>query len=834
MKRMTALLLSLILVLSLCACGVKPGQTDSGPDFTEPTDVTLPDGSIVYSEAPFVEYPQTGEYKETALLTNIPGQGVPMLLDMRRDGTIDCIFADVESKADFLNFSDSGAMYFAIAPDGTAMEQDSEWMAEIDRYTATCPDITPDPAGKWRYLLAAEEGTLLILAQYHNIVQKPADGAPGMAHNLITSGSFLYSVLFKVDSGQVSVIPLNWEVDDGKRIIDLGTTYLSSLEMESGRIIITKRDGINSEFNLFCTAAFNTDGTVVTVQNLEIEMPLMGGNAYMDDTGLLVYTADQVLETQVPEWSVYYQIGQSAAQWNENIRNEQYAEFYDEWFDPSGFADPADIQYTEDDSLYYLGKGLPNMKAHAQGEGKDFCCWFDEAGKGILLRYTYNPEGKIEPEVVTVWSLEPIDLVKTAVAQWNHTHASPIFRYETAESELAGTHQTEEDVLTRLNLELLNNQGPDVLILDGLNVSNLLEFMTPLDRVNTEGVYGSILSRFTLDGELLAIPARMNPYLLGRLPEGTEDIESLEQFANIVTTATDVIDDIEWLAQRKAPYNMRDYAQLFQLWYPAWADAIWEGNRLHKEVFQEFLTQTLRLSRHYTLQGHGIRHGKTSWLAEYEDYAELARSGDLDFFPYLQEPDGNMRIMREYQFPYTLTANNHMGIYTYWIYNTVIGTNKRPTPHYLDAIPGPDGTGAMVPTVLAGVRAGGNEAAGQEFVQILLSRELQLGGAYHSTTQADGYPVKWQYTEELIQRMEDYMHQDYTVENDYQEVLNNMRTVVIDETLYGMALYAAQCCYRMEPNDFYISNGLTWDVLTPDEAADLLEDLSRIYLAELR
>ena len=119
MKRLTAMILCLIMVFSLCACGVKPGGTTNEPVFTEPPVVTLADGSVVYSKDPFVEFPQTGEYKETALLTNVPGQGVPLLLDMRQDGTIDYIFADVEEKADFQTFSDSGAAYYTIAPDGT-------------------------------------------------------------------------------------------------------------------------------------------------------------------------------------------------------------------------------------------------------------------------------------------------------------------------------------------------------------------------------------------------------------------------------------------------------------------------------------------------------------------------------------------------------------------------------------------------------------------------------------------------------------------------------------------------------------------------------------------
>ena len=47
MKRLTAMILCLIMVFSLCACGVKPGGTTNEPVFTEPPVVTLADGSVV-------------------------------------------------------------------------------------------------------------------------------------------------------------------------------------------------------------------------------------------------------------------------------------------------------------------------------------------------------------------------------------------------------------------------------------------------------------------------------------------------------------------------------------------------------------------------------------------------------------------------------------------------------------------------------------------------------------------------------------------------------------------------------------------------------------------
>ena len=829
MKRLTALLLSLILALSLCACGVKPGENGKEPDFTEPPVVTLSNGSVVYSKEPFVEYPQTGEYKETALLTNVPGQGVPLLLDMRQDGTVDYLFAGVEDLADFQNFADSGARYYTIAPDGTATEQDTDWMEDLDHYLAVTLETTQDPEGRWRFLFTAEEGTILILGQYHNVRSVPqSDG------NNQNTGSFLYNVLFKVKDGMVSIIPLAWEVKLGGKALNLRDKYISSIELRDGQIILSKRDEIWAEYINFVTVTYNMDGSMASGRFLfEHNQELA---VRWDATGIQVYSMDQPMEHQVPEWSVYYGVSVHNREVNKELPEKQRRH--------QAFLDPEEITYTEDDSLYYIGKGLSNMEAITYGTDKDFCCWFDEAGQGVLMRYTYNPEGKTEPEVLTVWSLESIDMIKTAVAQWNHTHGSPIFRYKTAEEEMEGTHRTLEDVLTRLNLELLNGQGPDVMILDGLNVDTYIDFMTPLDRITTGDVYESILSRFTVGGDLLAIPARVSPYLLGRKAEGTEDIESIQQFADIVeanTQASEPMENGRVIANiNMGPYYIDDYLQLFQLWYPAWADAIWAGGKLNREVFTEFLTQTTRLSKTYGLQSISVRQGIVYNIDATKNYEENDKAGNLDFVPFIRETDGNMAVFHRWIYPYTLAATNHVGLYRYWQYTTERGANKSQVPHYLDAIPGPDGTGVMVPTVVAGVRAGGNEAAGQEFVQILLSRELQLGGAYHATCRADGYPVTWGYTEELMERTEAYMHQEYVVENDYREVMNSLRTVVIDETLYKMALYAAQHCYRYPPIDESDNpevidyNHLTWEVLTPEEATELLDEMSRIYLAELR
>ena len=801
MKRFLAVLLCAITVFSLCACQVITGKNGDSEKFTEPPQDTAPDGRPVYSSEPMIEYPQTGEYKETALLTNVPGQGVPLLLDMRSDGTIDYIFADLDERADFRNCAESGVQYYTIASDGTATKQDGKWMEDLDHYMSVTQETTQDPDGKWRLLFAADEGTVVILAQYHNVTQSLNPSAW-----LKNRGKFRYTTLFKLEDGQLSIVPLDRTLEIGSMTVDLNNQYLSSVELDNGQITISKRGALEYMDTENCfSVTYNMDGTVVSSERVFRE-GFAGGN-YLDETGLMIHSID-------------YNMGNLPAIGPARVDRTNGGNF------------PAIIDIrpdTDNGSLYYYSKYTSNMKVVAYGSGKDCCCWFDEAGQGVLMRYTYAPEGKIEPEVLTVWSFNYSDDVAAAVAQWNHTHSSPIFRYEKSSIwELQNNENlTIEDILTRLHLQLLNNQGPDVLILDGLEVDNYLDFLIPLDKVNTDGIYDSVLSRFTVDGDLLAVPARVYPYLLGRTAENTENITSLRQFADVLEANTEIKsigeDGRPVTDPEKHMYFIEDYHQLFRLWYPAWQDAIWEGNRLNKEVFIEFLTQTTRLSDLYALEDvKSLIQYEPYYFYDYENSRPDSEKNMIAFSPYLQVTDSEMVVENFIPNPYALAAPGHMGLYTYWRYANESEKNQKPDPHYLTGIPGPDGTGAMIPATIAGVRAGGNEEAGQEFVQLLLSREMQLGEAYHYPTMGEGYPVVWKYAEELLERAEDYMNQEYAIENDYRELMNSLRTVVIDEYLYDAAIAAAKSCYRVE------------DRMTPEEAAEALYEATRIYLAEKR
>ena len=779
MKRFTSILLCLIMLFSLCACGVNTDHNTDTDKFTAPTEVTTPDGQPVYSAEPFIEYPQTGEYKETALLTNVPGQGAPLLLDMREDGTIDYIFTGTshytyttyEEGEPTLPFKEDGVKYYTIASDGTATLHDEKWVEEIDNYVKMTNEAANIKNGKWEFNFAAEEGAVLILAQF--------------GPNLYRASEILHTVLFKVENDTVTIVPIGYRVEVDGNPVDLKTERVREMRLENGYILLEydRANTITSQLDdLYCWATFRMDGTLH-------DLEWMDGKTYWSG----IAPVASVDEDGMIQLSLYQR--------------------------PDNFLYP----FTGDTTLYNLGKysskegkdynHIPMLADNGSG---DFCCCFNEAGRIVLTLYEYNPEGAIEPEVVTVWSMEHIDLIETAVVQWNHTHASPIFRYETGEAELENSNLTVDDLLTRLNLELLNNQGPDVMILDGLNVEKYMDFMVPLDKLNTEGVYQSIIDRFTVNGDLMALSARAVPYLLSRLTEGTQQIHSLEEFADMVTSSSDVLDvryTDDWTPHGLSQYYIKNYNQLFRLWYPAWADSMWKDGKLNKEVFTEFITQTLRLVDHYTL----TEPKEEVVIVKPTDPERL----DTVFDPILTETDFHYLYR---QLPYTLVAPDYVGIDTYWnLGQRARYPSTKLHPHYIESIPGPDGTGAMVPTVITGVRAGGNEEAGLEFVQSLLSRELQLGNDYYGGYGNDmGYPVIWEYVETLIKQKEKAKRMDCEVENDYGKTITNLRAVIIDEYLFEQTLLAAQSCYRTENR------------LSPEEAAEALIDATRIYLAELR
>lgn len=89
-----------------------------------------------------------------------------------------------------------------------------------------------------------------------------------------------------------------------------------------------------------------------------------------------------------------------------------------------------------------------------------------------LYRYKFDSTVPSEAAAtLRVWSLEDHEMLRLAVRQYHREHPEVDVALEIALPE--GTGQTAEDAVRALNTELLNGQGPDVLILDGLPAESL-------------------------------------------------------------------------------------------------------------------------------------------------------------------------------------------------------------------------------------------------------------------------------------------------------------------------------------------------------------------------
>lgn len=701
MKRLIFLFSSFAVLLSLWGCA-------------EPDPGGTPDTNLVpLSDTATIAYPQTGKYQETALLANVPGQGWPQLLSIREDGTVDYIFSAEENLDAGGRLSSDGLQYYTITPAGSYNRQETPWIEDLEDYLTRAWSDAGVPGAFWHYRFTSKDGTIWILTQLED---PKADAKEPM----------LFSALFRVENGVMTMIPVDWRVDTGSEVLAIDRQLICGLRLEEDAILLELTWSI-AAIDRYLTAVYAMNGELVELREQEL-----------------------------------YPIPQ-----------------------PDGSID-------DDQTLYLMGSPWVWRRANAVTSDGVLYTWLQYFDQGILMQYTPNPSGKIEPEVLTVWSMDELDAVKAAVCQWNHTHASPIFRYETAESE---------DDLTRLNLELANGQGPDVLILDGLNISGYLDFMAPLD-VDTTGVYENILEPFTQGGDLLALPTRMNPWLLGRKAAGTQEIGSLEDFADLITSSTGVLDlSFDFgnaYRYYDAMYNVTFREEVFDQWYPAWKDAFFPSGIFLSEVFVEFLEQTKRLCDHYSLDAFSA-----SGLEERDFFidSDASRYGNTD-----------KRV-----FPYTLAATDHVGLYSYWPQSET-GKDADPIPCIIDPIPGPDGVGVAVPKHIAAVRAGGSEKAGMEFIQILLLDEMQMGGQFYDTGAADGYPVKWDVTERLLRIREGYLHREFQVNNNFRDTLESLHAVILEEYPYEVCLKAALDYYEGE--------------LTAQEAAQQVKEQTAMYLAE--
>lgn len=791
-----------ILVFSLLACVVGCGtptkpQSSSEYRTTQGTSTgqnTNPNaGQTSWQPGASV---QLGPYRERVLLPNVSGQERVELLSVRSDGTVDYVFSQrsdgqLSSQSD-TPLRDAGFQYYTITPEGTAVKQPDDWIDQLD--TA----LTALGTGRDQLYLSLYgcEGRMYL---YLN-------------NNIISNA---YSVLYLCENGSLSQIPLTIQGEAGGQTVEIeGNQYQLYFDADcfyAVSFLHVLGDGTLEPQTVYtCGDTGKLLGSALVSDGV-CAFPMAASGSCLwwsnQSSSLLTVTDSTgfVLGSQLREPAAY-------VTWTVSPDGSRFYQL--DWLNDSGvgrlmrYSKEEAVDLSEDFAKTPLltPAGLPSALA-VSNDGVVYAF-----SGGVLRQYVYNPAGSVEPDrVLRVWSLHDSQSVRTAVTLWNTTHSDVVCEYTVATENAA---LTEEELIIQLNTELVNGAGPDVLVLDGLPLDNLMQkgFLAPLDGLDVSDVYPNLLARFTQNGTLYGIPIRMIPWMLGAA-EGQPTIRSLRDFADFVESYSMPL-KIGYgpaISYEDSQYNeahaayMVDYADyLFDLWYPAWSDAIWEGDSFHSDVYAEFLTQTGRLVFYYDLQ---------TIDSLIQIYGENAKTG-LTRNGYTVIDNTNTYSGSEY--PYALAANPYAGFPCFNDYSEA----QQPRTYTMTPIPGPDGNGAAVPSSILALRAGCDAEAGRAFLQLTLSLDCQAALPYYGIHQAEGWAVTRAGTAENLRQFQNDEGSGNAEEplNDVPKALESVRCVVLDETLYNAAKEAALRYYEGK--------------LTISEAGAEVEREVSLYLAE--
>lgn len=419
-------------------------------------------------------------------------------------------------------------------------------------------------------------------------------------------------------------------------------------------------------------------------------------------------------------------------------------------------------------------------------------------GQQTLYRYVYDPDKAVE-NTLTIFSLEESTLIRQTIAAWNTLHPEIRVEYTVGMTSAEGTAATREDVIRQLNTRLLAGEAPDLLILDGLSADSMIRqgLLTDLtDLADWSAVRDNVLASYTSGNGLYAVPAGIRVYITGGRP-GTVD-ERLQTLEGIASALEENSGEMPCMVFSPALYE-----HLFDLFYPASADAIWQGGTFQPDAFTDFTSQLNRIARAVgaqTIQAYNTAT-EDSQIASGEALYSSFGSGNLNSFW-----NGECLWFAEAW----ESADQAIGF----------GTLERDGDGRLSfssgevtlfPLPGVDGNGVFEPLCAAALPVGGSDQdLAVEFIQLMLSDQMQSAAAL------DVLPVTQSGLAAALDRVRET--DPFTITNDENALMDSLTAVLPDNVLQQAAREAAAQLYD--------------GTLTASEACNAVEKAAALRLAE--
>jgi ABC-type glycerol-3-phosphate transport system substrate-binding protein len=352
--------------------------------------------------------------------------------------------------------------------------------------------------------------------------------------------------------------------------------------------------------------------------------------------------------------------------------------------------------------------------------------------QGVSLKhYVYDNKAPTIPQNrLTVYSLyENIDL-RQAIVAYRKKDLNTYIEYMVGMTGNDGI--TREDAIRNLNTAVLSNEGPDVLMMDGLPIDSYMEKGILADlselfnnQLKGEEFFENIRQVYAKNEKIFAVPTRFTFPVLAGKKEFVDSITDLDSFTVALTKYREE-HKTENLLSAYTPEGV--LRKLYSSNVPAWLD---EDGKIKKEALTQFLEQAKEI---YDLEKVGstkanveeiqlVMERKGSGISEQggEPYLKLGLMMD----PYLNKESAMMVC--------DIASMND--------YSTIIALVDSQEGHQLKGLTG-QSKGVFSTNIVLGINTqSDNQDLAQEFVASMLSPETQ---SYDS---AFGFPLNkgvWQ------------------------------------------------------------------------------------------
>lgn len=236
--------------------------------------------------------------------------------------------------------------------------------------------------------------------------------------------------------------------------------------------------------------------------------------------------------------------------------------------------------------------------------GEDFYVLLTE---GAILRYTMLDEeevaihteesdtAKLEDAKLTIYGLYRSDLLEQAVAIFTTRYPNIEVNIEIGIEEDSGI--SVNDAINALNTELLSGEGPDILVLTGLDIDTyadngmLMELSEVYDKVesNHPDIFLNILDAYRRDdGFIYALPTRFSAPVVAAEKGVLPTLKDIDAIIDCIDTGKDY--------PKGNALGIYYADELFNAFYPAYVNSVFDGDgNYHSDALERFVEDMKRI-----------------------------------------------------------------------------------------------------------------------------------------------------------------------------------------------------------------------------------------------